>query len=130
MGSADIEAPAAAHLVGEYAIVEVLGHRTVVGRIAEVERFGTRFLAVEAIWQGELLPAALIGGTSIYQLTPCAAEVAFARQAKHLYDLPPSLGIIAKELPGPALTFAPAFLDEEVPTFDPDLEPEGDRYDG
>lgn len=112
---------------GDYAIVEVLGHRTIVGRIAEVERFGTKFLAVEAIWQDELLPAALIGGASIYQLTPYPAETAFKRQAKRLYELPPSLGVIAPE---PQLEFAPAFLDQGASVSDPDEDPLGDSFDG
>ncbi|MFD2578766.1 hypothetical protein ACFSTD_09620 [Novosphingobium colocasiae] len=35
---------------GEYAIVEALGHRTLVGRVAEVERFGTKMLQVEPLF--------------------------------------------------------------------------------
>jgi hypothetical protein len=88
------------HPPGDYAIVEVMGHRTIVGRISEVERFGTKLLAIEAIWQSELLPAALIGGASIYQLTPCTAATAFERQPKHHWQLPPTIVAIA---PQPAL---------------------------
>ena len=86
-------APDPARPEGEYAIVEVLGHRTIVGRTSEVERFGTKFLAVEPIWEGALLPAVLIGGASIYQLTPCSAEVAFVRAPKHHHQLPPSIAV-------------------------------------
>lgn len=98
------------HSPGDYAIVEVLGHRTIVGRISEVERFGTKLLAIEAIWQSELLPAALIGGASIYQLTPCTADTAFAHSAKHHWELPASIRAIA---PKPALP-APQANDEEM----------------
>lgn len=96
---------------GDYAIVEVLGHRTIIGRISEVERFGTKFLAVEPIWQDAFLPAVLIGGASIYQLTPCSAKTAFARQAKYHGELPPSIGAI---VPRPADEFAPRFLTHDA----------------
>lgn len=104
---------------GEYAIVEVLGHRTLVGRTSEVERFGTKMLAIEPIWQDELLPEVLIGGTSIYAFTSCSAEVAFKRQAKRAYELPASLGAT---LPPSALP-APAAGAE----WDVDEDPDGDR---
>ena len=35
---------------GEYAIVEALGHRTLVGRVTEIERFGTKMLQVEPLF--------------------------------------------------------------------------------
>lgn len=86
---------------GEYAIVEVLGHRTLVGRITEVERFGTKLMRVEPIYQGQMLPGVLIGGGSIYQFTPCSAEVALARAPKNAYQLPAS---VAAALPPALLT--------------------------
>lgn len=85
---------------GDFAIVEILGHSTMVGRMAEVERFGTKMLSIEPIWQDELLPAVLVGGSSIYHLTSCSAEVAFRRQAKQRYELPAS---VAATLPVAAL---------------------------
>ncbi|WP_419827689.1 hypothetical protein [Sphingomonas sp.] len=85
---------------GEYAIVECLGHRTLVGRTSEIERFGTKMLSIEPIWKDELLPPVLVGGSSLYAFTPCSAEAAFKRQAKSDYDLPLSL---RATLPAPAL---------------------------
>jgi hypothetical protein len=41
---------------GEYAIVELLGHTTIVGRIGEVERFGAKMMAIEPLFAGALLP--------------------------------------------------------------------------
>lgn len=79
---------------GEYAIVEMMGHRTVVGRIAEVERFGTKFLALEAVFNGGLLPAIFCGGASIYCLTPIPAEAALKRGGKRLYELAPGMAAI------------------------------------
>ena len=76
---------------GEYAIVELFGHTTLVGRIAEVERFGTKMLAIEPLFNGELLPTGFYGGASIYGLTPCSVEIAAARAPRHLYQLPVAL---------------------------------------
>ena len=79
---------------GEYAIVELFGHTTLIGRIAEVERFGTKMLAIEPIFRDALLTPVFHGGAAIYRLTPCSAEVAFARQARHGYQLPPPVHAI------------------------------------
>lgn len=87
---------------GDYAIVEALGHRTFVGRVAEVERFGTKMLQIEPLYQGWMLGPVLLGGGSIYQFTPCAPAVAWARRAKYAYDLPPSVMAIAEGLATPA----------------------------
>lgn len=76
---------------GDYAIVEVLGHRTIVGRVEEVERFGTKLMAIEPLFRDVLLPAVLIGGASIYQFTPCSSETAFLRQPKNDWQLPASI---------------------------------------
>lgn len=107
-------APPPARPEGEYAIVEVLGHRTMVGRISEVERFGTKLCAIEPIFQEQLLPAVLVGGGSIYQLTTCSAEVAFAKAPKERWQVPAS---IVATLPPTALP-AP----DERPFIDPDDE--------
>ena len=76
---------------GDYAIIELFGHTTLVGRIAEVERFGTKMLAVEPFFRGALLPAVFHGGAAIYRLTPCSAEVAWRRQPTRNYELPPAI---------------------------------------
>ncbi|HEX5183626.1 MAG TPA: hypothetical protein VFW19_10805 [Allosphingosinicella sp.] len=94
---------------GEYAIIEMMGHRTYVGRISEVERFGTKMLAIEPLFRDQLLPTVLTTGASIYQLTPCSREVARERQPKSEYSLPAS---VAAALP-PALLPAP----DERPEF-------------
>ena len=73
---------------GEYAIVELLGHTTLVGRITEVEKFGMKMLAIETLFAGALLPVVYQGGASIYRLTPCAAVTAFDYQPTDLWSLP------------------------------------------
>lgn len=98
---------------GEYAIVEALGHRTLIGRVSEVERFGTKLLSIEPLHAQWMLGPVLLGGSSIYQFTPCPARVAWDRRTKHDYQLPASLScLVPAAFPqsGPEPQFAPAFL--------------------
>lgn len=81
------------HPPGEYAIVEFMGDVTIVGRIAETERFGTTLLAIEPIFRGELLQAVYHGGQSIYRVTPCSAETAFAKAPTSQYHLPAAVRV-------------------------------------
>lgn len=76
---------------GDYAIVELLGHRTLIGRIAEVERFGTTMLCIEPVFCGQLLPAVYHGGASIYGVTPCGKEIAARRGPSSLWQLPAAI---------------------------------------
>lgn len=94
---------------GEYAIVEILGHRTMVGRVTEIDRFGTKMLSIEALFGDVMLAPVLVGRGSLYQFTPCTAAIAFARRPKQTYQLPPS---VAAVIPAPALP-----SNEELPSF-------------
>jgi hypothetical protein len=85
---------------GEYCILELFGHQTLVGRYSEAERFGAKMLAIEILFNGVMLPPVFHGGAAIYRLTPCTAMVAWSRQPKDIYQLPPS---IAATLPPKAL---------------------------
>jgi hypothetical protein len=97
---------------GEYAIVEILGHRTLVGRVTEVDRFSCKMLQIEPLFADLMLGPVLIGGSSIYQFTPCTAEIAFARRPKGHYALPASVlaTVPAKALPNNSEL--PSFLAE------------------
>lgn len=112
---------------GEYAIVEALGHRTLVGRVTEVERFGTKMLQVEPMFGDVMLGPVLLGGGSIYQFTPCAPEVAFARRPKHAYQLPASVAATVPAVALPDNSELPSFLTDDdddgpmVITHDEDL---------
>ena len=88
---------------GEYAIVELFGHQTLVGRIAEVDRFGARMLALEPLFGGKMLPPVFHGGAAIYRLTPCSPEIAWSRQPQHTYQLPAAILAIVPRgaLPSP-----------------------------
>lgn len=123
--TATAEAPHSELPDGEYAIVELLGHRTLIGRVAEIERFGTKMLQVEAIFQDRLLTPTLHHGNAIYGMTPCSRDVARQRQAKHDYQLPaPLLATIAPEaLPAPpAATVLADLVDDFSDMGDPDDE--------
>ncbi len=80
---------------GDYCIVELFGHSTLVGRFAEIERFGTKMLAIEPLFKGEMLPVVYHGGAAIYRLTPCSAQIAWDRQPQESYQIPPSIAAIA-----------------------------------
>lgn len=117
---------------GEYAIVELFGHVTLIGRIAEVERFGAKMLAIEPLFRGEFLPAIYRGGAALYGVTPCSAAVAFKRQATREYELPAPVRAIVP----PLLLAAPergdvrdAELDDDAEIGDPDGNPAMDELD-
>ncbi len=75
---------------GQYAIVELMGHTTLVGRVTEIERFGTKMMGIEVLFAGQLLPVILQGGAAIYRLTMCSPETAWKGQHKpeHIWRLP------------------------------------------
>lgn len=89
-----IEPSAASLPKGDYAIVELFGHTTLVGRIAEVERFGTKMLAIEPLFNGALLGPIYHGGAAIYRLSPCTPQVAWDRQPRDTWQLPPTIRAI------------------------------------
>lgn len=104
---------------GDYAIVEIMGHRTIVGRVMEIERFGVKLMSIEPILSGKLLPAVLIGGGSIYQYTPCPKERAAARAPKEEGYLPVSIraALPPKALPAPSGGDIHDYDDEEEMPF-------------
>ncbi len=102
---------------GEYAIVEFFGHVTLIGRIAEVERFGVKMLMIQPLFNNVLLPAVFQGGASIYRLTPCSPSVAWERQLTNQYELPPT---IFATVPPEALPVYEPHPYDEVHIFDRD----------
>jgi len=103
---------------GEYAIVEALGHRTLIGRVIEMERFGTKMLQIEPLFGDVMLGPVLLGGSSIYQFTPCSAAIAFARRPTRNYELPASVFATVPAIALPSSDEGRGFFDEEdVPDF-------------
>lgn len=93
---------------GTYAVVEQLGHATLVGRVKQVEKFGAQFLQIEPLFQDWMLPEILLGGASLYRLTPCTPVTAWNMRAKYRHELPSSVAAQIPEEADPV--FAPAFL--------------------
>lgn len=111
---------------GEWAIVELFGHSTLVGRIGEVERFGTKMLAIEPLFNSSLLGPVYHGGGSIYRLTPCPAQIAWDKQPRQAWLLPDAVRVT---LP-PALLPAPEIeIEDEEHDRDPeDHDPDAGKY--
>lgn len=97
--------PAPDQYAAEYAIVEVFGHQRHIGRISEVERFGTKMLRVDeptdVLHDANDMFAAgstsyFLSGASIFRLTPCTIAVIrvhYARRAPAIGYLAPPLTI-------------------------------------
>lgn len=60
-----------------WAIVELMGHVRMAGRVSEAPMFGTALLRVD-IPNGDSYTTQFASGGSIYRLTPCSEEVARA----------------------------------------------------
>lgn len=61
----------------EYAIVELMGHVRHVGRVTEVERFGTKMGRVDIPKDGKFdngFVTVFFSGAAIYRVTPCDLE--------------------------------------------------------
>lgn len=73
----------------QYAIVEIMGHRKLVGRIAEVERFGVKFLRVEPMFAGAVMGVeTFVQPASIFCLTPVQHATAVRYAPTERYNLP------------------------------------------
>lgn len=58
-----------------WAVVELMGHVKMAGRVTEEERFGAKMGRVD-IPQGDAFVTQYFGGGSVYRLTPCTEETA------------------------------------------------------
>lgn len=65
------------HAFEGWAIVELMGHVRMAGRVSEAPMFGTALLRID-IPDGESYTTQFASGGSIYRLTPCSEEVARA----------------------------------------------------
>jgi hypothetical protein len=94
---------------GDYGIVELFGHTTLVGRVTEIERFGTKMMAIEILFNGALLAPIYHGGAAIYRFSPCSAQVAWNRHHKETWSLPPAIrAVLPPELlPPPSMHPSP-----------------------
>jgi hypothetical protein len=60
-----------------WAVVELMGHVRMAGRVSEAPMFGTALLRID-IPNGDSYTTQFASGGSIYRLTPCSEEVARA----------------------------------------------------
>ena len=70
-----------------FAVVELMGHVRMTGRLTEVERFGSKLGKLEVIDRsGEVVATQYFGGASVYRITPCTEETAreLARSASNV----------------------------------------------
>lgn len=81
--------------VPEYAIVEVFGHRRIVGEIREVEQYGAKMLRIDVPKDGDFangVTTQLYGGAAIFSVTPCDLQTVTRlnepRRAAGTYSLP------------------------------------------
>lgn len=61
-----------------WAIVELMGHVRMAGRVTEEERFGTKLGRCDTPCRDGSLKTVYFSGSSIYRLTPVSEEVARA----------------------------------------------------
>ncbi|WP_428673617.1 hypothetical protein [Reyranella sp.] len=90
---------------GIYAIVEIMGHQTLVSRVTELERFGTKMMGIEVLFGGTLLPVVLQSGSSIYRFTQVSPAAAW--KAQHTSTCVWSLPAPIQAIVPPALLPAP-----------------------
>lgn len=74
----------------EWAKVEIFGHRRHVGRIAEVERFGSKMLRIdEPTADPAVFTTHFYGGGSIFSIAPVTEEASRAWVARYRHVPPP-----------------------------------------
>lgn len=60
----------------EWAIVEIMGHRRLAGRIQQVTRFGADMLRIDRPMKDGTFVTEFYGGSSIYAVRPCTEAIA------------------------------------------------------
>jgi hypothetical protein len=110
-----------------WAVVEIMGHVRVAGRVTEQSLFGTVLLRVD-IPSGEGFMTRYFGGSSIYSLSPCTEGVARAVAAHtqaepvYRYELPQ---LQAAAQSRAVSTAHEDQVDADIDEFDEDEEVEG-----
>lgn len=82
-------------ITGQWAVAELMGHRSLVGFVTEVEAFGTKLLSIDVLGRdGQPVGTQLYGGSALFCLTPVTEEQARA-QAANQWRLPGPLELVA-----------------------------------
>jgi hypothetical protein len=62
-----------------FAIVELMGHVRIAGRVTEVEMFGAKLGKIDVVDKdGGIVATQYFGGSSVYRITPCTEATACA----------------------------------------------------
>ena len=70
-----------------WAIVELMGHVRMTGKVREVERFGSKVGEINVIdKEGEIVATQLFGGAGLYRMTLCDRQTAIDLAAKPQLD--------------------------------------------
>lgn len=81
-----------AEVFDDWAILELMGHRRLAGRVTEVSQFGTAMCRIDIPMANGAMLTQYYGGPSIYCLTPTTEEIARAvaaanqPQPVHLFE--------------------------------------------
>jgi hypothetical protein len=93
----------------QWAVVEIMGHQSVVGRCSEEQIAGATLLRVD-VPDGESFTTQYVGGGSIYRLRVVSEEVGRRLSANRRDHVPP----FAWELEKPAPALLPRAPDDET----------------
>ncbi len=80
-----------------WAVLELMGHVRLAGKISEEERFGSKIGRIDVPADGEKFVTIFFGGSSIYRMTPCDEVTARAVAARSApapiqpYEMPKQL---------------------------------------
>lgn len=104
-----------------WAIVELMGHRVVAGRVSEASQYGASMLRVDVpmITENAIAVTQFYGGSAIYAMTPCD-EAAARKVLERRYNLPEPVRLALPEPQHPDLALHHAT--------DEDEDPLGDEY--
>ena len=76
-----------------WAIIELMGHVRMAGKVSEIERYGSKVGRID-IPDGANFRTQFFGGSSVYRETPCSEDVARAVAAQsmpqpiHTWEMP------------------------------------------
>lgn len=82
----------------EWAIVELMGHVKMAGRLTEVELFGSKLARIDIPGPNDQFVTQYFGASSVYRITPTTEEIARAAAVRnqpvpiHRWELPPAPG--------------------------------------
>lgn len=104
-----------------WAIVALMGHKTLAGRLSEEERFGAKLGRIDIPGEGDTFATVYFGGSSVYSINVVTEEVARAKAVEcqprpvYTYRVPEGeqLERPAKSITSRSRDFEDSFIDED-----------------